>query len=168
MTDEYEDIDTFSDGDLAAPENLPTGVRYIGEVGEVKTDRAEPGNWVKFKEANQNGDTSAPAIDLVVNTRALANGAALPEDKNYYRQNTVSYFVGKNDKDGRNSLARLIKKATGMSDEELRAKGLKTSARDLKGAMLTYEVKLKEGDEKTFQKFVKIRVATPEEVAMVS
>jgi len=174
QVDQGEDF--FDDADLANPEPLPVGVRYIG-VATVDGKMAEIGNFRKIEgklaEAlAKKGDFRAELPQITVNITALGLAGqpkGFPEDKNYLRSTKQDYMVGKPDKIGRNALARLVRDAAGMSDDELKATPLREAAKKLDKCFLTFEVVHVEGKQGgKFQNPVKIKAATAEEVALVA
>lgn len=165
--------DYFDDGDLAAPEPLPTGVRYLGVVS-VDVAQAVLGAFRKVEgklgEAlRKKGDyrTEIPQITLnfkVLGVAGMAKG--FPEEKNYLLNAKTDFWVGKPDKGGRNQLARLIISATGKTEEEVKGLPIRESAKALEQTYVTFEVVHTEGSNGgKFQNPKKIKAATVEEVA---
>ena len=178
MTDETfdptEGEDYFDDGDLANPEPLPTGKRFIG-IASVDTSATEIGKYRKVVEKLKvalvaRGDHRDEIPEVVVNLVAVGvagQPAGFPEDKNYQKQGKINFWVGKVDKMGRNQLARLIRDASGKTEEEIKSMPIRESAKFLDKVYLTFEVKHTQGDNGTFANPIKVKAATAEEVAQV-
>ena len=175
MSEFDENLDYFDDADLAAPQPLPTGTRYIGVVASVDTSQAEPGKFRKIEGKllaafQKRGDTRTSAPQITVNFTAigLAGQAKGFPDGNWSKNAKQDYFVGKEDRVGRNSLARLIRDTTGKSDEEMKQLPLIGTAKTLEKAYVTFEVTHTQGNQgAVFQNPVKIKAATSDEVAAV-
>jgi hypothetical protein len=175
MNDPRDGEDYYDDGDLAAPSPLPMGKRYIGLVSTVDASMAEIGKYRKV-EGNlktklvEKGDYRDEIPQVTV--QLIAVGVAgqpkgFPEETNYMKQGKLDYWVGKVDKGGRNALARLVKDAAGMTDEEVKAMPIRESAKKLEKCYLTFEVKHSEGNSGTFANPIKVKAATAEEVSQV-
>lgn len=166
--------DYFDDGDLAAPEPLPIGKRFIG-IATVDASSAEIGHYRKvegrLKDALvKKGDYRDEIPEIVVNLVAVGVAGqpkGFPEDKNYQRAGKINFWVGRVDKMGRNQLARLLKDASGRSEDEIKSMPIRESVKFLDKVYLTFEVKHTEGDSGTFANPTKVKAATAEEVALV-
>ena len=179
MSDEtmegFDQDDYFDDGDLANPEPLEEGKRYIG-VATVDVTAAILGGFRKvegkLKDALvKKGDyrEEIPQVTLNLNALGVAGQPkGFPEDKNYMKNGKIDFWVGKQDKGGRNQLARLIRDASGKTEEEIKAMPIRESAKLLDKVYLTFEVKHTEGNNgNKFQNPNKVKPATNEEVALV-
>lgn len=165
--------DYFDDGDLANPEPLEEGKRYIG-IATVDASAAEVGKYRKvegkLKEALvKRGDYRDEIPQVTVTLVAIGVAGqpkGFPEDKNYMKSGKTDFWVGKVDKGGRNQLARLIRDASGKTEEEIKSMPIRESAKLLDKAYLTFEVKHAEGSGGgKFQNPIKLKAATAEEVA---
>lgn len=168
--------DYFDDGDLAAPEPLPIGVRYIG-VANVDVTQAILGGFRKvdgkLKDALvKKGDYRDEIPQITVSLTALGVAGqpkGFPEDKNYLRAAKTDFWVGKPDKGGRNQLARLIVAATGKTEEEVKSLPIRETAKWLDKVYLTFEVVHVDGKNGgKFQNPTKIKAATAAEVMLVA
>jgi hypothetical protein len=166
--------DYFDDGDLAAPEPLPTGKRYIG-VTSVDASSAEVGHYRKVEgrlkdSLVKRGDYRDEIPEIVVNLVAIGFAGqpkGFPEDKNYQRAGKINFWVGKQDKMGRNQLARLLKDASGRTEEEIKSMPIRESVKFLDKVYLTFEVKHTESESGVFANPIKVKAATAEEVSLV-
>lgn len=178
MTDETfdptEGEDYFDDGDLANPEPLPVGKRFIG-IASVDTSATEIGKYRKVEGKLKTslvarGDHRDEIPEVVINLTAVGVAGqpkGFPEDKNYQKQGKINFWVGKVDKMGRNTLARLIRDASGKTEEEIKSMPIRESAKFLDKVYLTFEVKHTAGDNGTFANPIKVKAATSAEVAEV-
>jgi hypothetical protein len=178
MTDETfdpaEGEDYFDDGDLANPEPLPVGKRFIG-IASVDTTATEIGKYRKVEGKLKaalvaKGDHRDELPEVVVNLTAIGvagQPAGFPEDKNYQKQGKINFWVGKVDKMGRNALARLIRDASGKTEEEIKSMPIRESAKFLDKVYLTFEVKHTVGDNRTYANPISVKAATSEEVSQV-
>lgn len=172
---EINEDDYYNDSDLAAPEALPEGKRFIGVV-TVDASRAEMGNYRAVEGSLKDvlakrGDyrDGIPQVTLTLITVGFAGQPkGFPEDRNYLKQVKADFWVGKVDKIGRNQLSKLTIDATGKTEEEIKSMPIRESAKLLDKAYLTYEVKQTTGKQGgTFANPVKFKAATAEEVALV-
>jgi len=168
--------DYYTDGDLAAPSPLPVGKRYIGLVSVVDTSQAEIGGYRKVEGNLKNslvakGDyrDEIPQVTLqIVAVGVAGQPKGFPEETNYMKQSKLDYWVGKVDGGGRNALARLVKDAGGLTDEDMKQMPIRESAKKLEKCYLTFEVKHVAGNSGgTFANPIKVKAATAEEVALV-
>jgi hypothetical protein len=164
-----EDMDYFSDGDMAAPENMPEGKRFVGKVTGVETKESEVGTYRKFNDPLRDGRTEVPIITLKVRALKFADGGEFSEDGNLVQSTESDYWVGKEDRVGRHSLASLIQRVTALDGDQLKSMRMQDAARQLQGAVITFEVKHRQGKQGgTFQSAVKIRPASADELALVA
>jgi hypothetical protein len=165
-----EDLDYFGDGDLAAPENLPEKQRFVGKITGVVTEESEIGHYKKFEAGKlKDGRTEVPVISVKVRAFGYADGRQFPEEANFVQSTSQDFWVGKEDKAGRHSLANLIRKITALADEELKAMRMQDGAKQLNGAAISFEVRHRAGrDGAVFQGAVSIKPATPEEAVMLA
>lgn len=171
-----ETQDYFDDADLSAPEPLPVNQRYIGVVSSVDTSQAEVGKYRKIEGKLlaafvKRGDSRTEAPQVSVNLTAIGVAGrpkGFPDDTNYLKSGKTDYFVGKPDKIGRHSLARLVLSASGKTEDEIKALPLLAAAKLLEKVYVTFEVTHTVGNTGAiFQNPVKIKAATATEVAMV-
>lgn len=184
MVDETleQNPDYFSDGDFADAENLPEGPRYIGYVSKVDTSQTEPGKYRKLdpdtirKSANLRkalaGRDEVPQVDVDITALGRVGQGRFDPDTNYYRTSSQSFWIGKEDRIGRHSLARLIRDAAGVDEEMLKTTPIREAATKLEKVYLTFEVKYRKfetrsGGEGVAQDFKKIKPATLEEIEAV-
>ena len=182
MIDEQVDqLDYFDDADLAEAANIPVGPRYIGYVSKVDTSQAEPGkfrvmdpetirNSANLRKA-LNGRTEVPQVDVAITALAKA-GEHDFGDANYYKTSSLSFWIGKEDRIGRHSLARLIEQGAGIDKEGIKTLPIREAAHKLEKAYVTFEVKhrtfpTRSGGEGTAQDFIKIKPASIEEIEAV-
>lgn len=168
MSFDDQTIDYFGDGDLAAPANLPEGKRFIGKVMDVVTEESETGKYRTFDRPLRDGRTAVPIITLKVRAFLQGDGQPFSETENIVQSTSSDYWVGREDRVGRNALASLVKKVAGFGDDELKSMRMQDAARQLKGAVITFEVKHRQGSQGgTFQSATKIRPASEEEKALL-
>jgi len=168
MSVDEQVIDYFGDGDLASPANLPEGKRFVGKITDVVTEESETGKYRTFERPLRDGRTSVPIITLKVRAFLLADGQPFSESENIVQSTSSDYWVGREDRVGRNALASLVKRVAGFGDDELKSMRMQDAARQLKGAAITFEVKHREGKQGgTFQSATKIRPASDEEKALL-
>ena len=174
MSDEIveQNPDFFSDGDLADAENLPEGPRYIGYVSKVDTSQAEPGKYRKLNKPLKDGRDEVPQVDVDITALGRVGHGRFDPDTNYYRTSSQNFWIGKEDRIGRHSLARLIRDAAGIDEETLKTTPIREAATKLEKVYLTFEVKhrkfeTKSGGEGVAQDFKKIKPATLEEIEAV-
>lgn len=130
---------------------------------------AAPGNFRKLNKALKDGRTEVPQITVNVRALRFASGDEFPEEANYLSQGKLDFWVSKQDKIGRNSLANLVRNVTAMADEEVKVTPIRELATKLDKAYVTFEVKHRAGQKEgqKFQDFVKVKAATSDEVALV-
>jgi hypothetical protein len=161
-----ETIDHFGDGDLAIPANMAPGKRYIGKVTEVDTSASEVGNFKTFEKALKDGRTSIPIITVKLRAVKGVDGSDFDPDANVMQGTSMDFWIGKEDKIGRHSLANLVRKCTGIDDEALKSMRVQDAARQLIGAFVTFEVQIREWNGGEFQRAVKVKAASDEEKAL--
>ena len=182
MIDEQVDqLDYFTDADLADAANLPVGPRYIGYVSKVDTSQAEPGKFrvldpetirksAKLQKALA-GRTEVPQVDVDITALGVVGQGVFPPETNYYKTSSQSFWTGVPDGRGRNMLRRLIEQVAGVPQEELRTTPFLVLAHKLEKAYVTFEVKHRtyatSGGEGTAQDFIKIKPASIEEIEAV-
>ena len=185
MSDEIveQNPDYFSDGDLADAENLPEGPRYIGYVSKVDVSQAEPGKFrrmdpdtirksSKLRKALAGRD-EVPQVDIDITALGRAGEGRFDPEANYYRTSSQSFWVGREDRIGRHSLARLVRDAAGIDEEDLKKKiTILEAAIKLEKVYVTFEVKhrkfeTRSGGEGIAQDFKKIKPATMNEIEAV-
>lgn len=174
MVDETLDYnpDYFGDGDLADAENLPEGPRYIGYVSKVDTSQTEPGKYRKLNKPLKDGRDEVPQVDVDITALGKAGEGKLDSDSNYYRTSSQNFWIGKEDRIGRHSLARLIRDAAGIDEDTLKTMPIRESAHKLEKVYVTFEVKhrkfeTKSGGEGVAQDFRKIKPATTAEIEAI-
>lgn len=161
-----EPMDHFGDGDLAVPANMQPGKRYIGKVTEVDTSASEVGNYKTFEKALKDGRREVPIIQVKLRAVKGVDGSEFDPDANVMQATTMDFWIGKEDKIGRHSLANLIRKCAGIDDEALKAMRIQDAARQLIGAYVTFEVQIREWNGGEFQRAVKVKAASDEEKAV--
>lgn len=161
-----EPIDHFGDGDLAVPANMQPGKRYIGKVTEVDTSASEVGNFKTFEKALKDGRTAVPIISVKLRAVKGTDGSEFDPDANVMQGTSIDFWIGKEDKIGRHSLASVIRKCAGIDDEALKAMRIQDAARQLIGAYVTFEVTIREWNGGEFQRAVKVKAASDEEKAV--
>jgi hypothetical protein len=77
-------VDTFGDNDLADPELLPVGRKYIGEVMAVVTKDAMPGSYRRFEKPLKDGRVEVPVISVQIRARKFADGQPLVGNLNTF------------------------------------------------------------------------------------
>ena len=174
MVDETAELnqDFFGDGDLADAENLPEGPRYIGYVSRVDTAQSESGKYRKLNKALKAGRDEVPQIDVDITALGKVGDGKFDADLNYYRTSSLNFWIGKEDRIGRHSLARLIRDGAGVDEETLKTTPIREAVMKLEKCYVTFEVKhrkfdTKSGGEGVAQDFKKIRPATTEEIEAV-
>jgi hypothetical protein len=165
MSDEVKDY--FNDADLATPENLPENVRILGEVTEVDVSGLDAGNWRQFKNPLKDGRTSVPMLTLVIQAKKFSNGQEFDEEKKYYLQGKVDFWMGEVDKGWRAQLARLCMEVLGIGKDEARQTSIREMAKALKGAVVSFTVKWQPGETATFQRFMNLKAANEDERALL-
>lgn len=163
-------VDTFGDNDLADPELLPVGRKYIGEVMAVVTKDAMPGSYRRFEKPLKDGRVEVPVISVQIRARKFADGQPLVGNLNTFVG--TDFWVGDVDVIGRASYARFGAGILGMKREELRGKGLLALAEEIVGGKVTFEITHREytGRDGTLQKQqspAKLKAATAEEAALL-
>lgn len=162
-----EMVDHFSDGDLAQPENLKAGEKYVGKVTDVDTSASEVGNYKTFENPMKDGRTSIPIIAVKLRALRLANGQDFPPEQNIMKNVASEFWVGPEDHIGRNMLASLVMKTTGMEKDQLKSMRMQDAARQLIGAVVVFEVNIRSGKSGgEFQRAIKLQPATSEEKAL--
>lgn len=165
MSDEVKDY--FDDADLATPENLPENVRILGEITEVDLTPLDAGNWRQFNKPLKDGRTSVPMITLIIQARKFSNGQEFDENKKYYLQSKVDFWMGEADKSWRAQLAKLCMDVLGIAKDEARQTSIREMAKALKNGVVSFSVKWQPGETATFQRFTNLKAATEDERALL-
>ena len=169
LNQDAENLDFFGDSDLADATNLPAGGRYIGYVSKVDVSQSLPGQYRKLNKPLKDGRMEVPQIDVAITALSHASNGKFADDTNFYKTATLNYWIAKEDRIGRHSLARLIENVAGVDEETIKSTPIRELAVKLEKCYVTFDVSHraftgKNGEAMTAQDFTKIKPATLEEV----
>ena len=165
MSEFENEVDYFSDADLAETENLPDGSKCLGIITAVDCSQAEgQDSWATWKDNSKH-----PTIVVTVQAKCYENGEPFDYDKNFMRQSKVNYAVGKGDFGGP-QLAKLAKGLLVQDEAELKMKKKTEVAKELVNGKVKFTVKwtkMKEGDG-SFMNFNNVKAASDAEVGLMA
>ena len=164
-------VDTFGDNDLADPQLLPTGTKFLGEITAADTKGATPGNYRQFSKPLKDGRTEVPIIGLQIRARKFADGRAI--EGNFQTLLNSDFWLGSTDVIGRSSYARLCAGVLGVKKEELSGSSLTSLAKDIVGGKVSFDVTHREyttqdGTQAKVQGMSKLKAASADEMAVMA